>query len=129
MTPPQPPHPSSEHRHTLVRVVLDLAEDLGYACAVAVVDAAGRLLTAERAPSLDEAALDRAVAAARASMAAGATTGPGVAGQALREDGGVVGAVGVAGGPEGFPAEAATSAAAAAGLMPPAVRPGAPSRR
>lgn len=110
-------HPTAEQTRTLVRVVLDLADDFGFPCAVVVVDGDGRLLSAERAPGLPAIVLEEAVARAREAIAtlapAGAVVG---AGLPLGDEGGLAGAIGVGGGPVGFAAEAVIVAAAAAKL-------------
>jgi hypothetical protein len=55
---------------TLVAVVLDLADDLGFDCAVAVVDRAGAIRGAERPGTVPVARLDAAFEAALIRRAA-----------------------------------------------------------
>ena len=91
----------------LLNVALDLADDLGVACAVAVVNRAGALRGAERPGSLPGEHIDGALASARALLATGARGGgPRRRRPPLRLDGGGRGALAVAGGPDGFAVEA-----------------------
>jgi hypothetical protein len=102
---------------TLVAVVLDLADDLGFECAVAVVDGAGALRGAERPGGLPVDHLDAALEAARAALRDGRDEAGGSAAAAVvLGNGAVRGAVAVSGGPEGFALEACRAAAQAVGL-------------
>lgn len=112
-----PPHPSAEQRTALVRVVLDLADDLGYPCAVAVIDGDGRLLSAERDPRLPAADFERALGVARDALRSGTPAhGHGASALPLADGVRLVGAVGAGGGPPGFASEAVAAAVRAAGL-------------
>lgn len=118
MSQPRTAHPTAEQRLSLVRVVLDLADDFGYVCAVALVDADGRLLSAERPPELSSVMLDGAVGAAREALAGAPIAAGAAAGMPLADAGRIVGAIGVSGGPDGFATEAVTAAAEALRLTP-----------
>lgn len=104
----------------LLNVALDLADDLGVACAVVVVDRAAPLRAAERPGTVPGEHLDRALEGARAVLRDGGleVAGPDVGALPLRLDGVGRGALAVAGGPEGFAVEACRAAARALGLGP-----------
>ncbi|HTI34423.1 MAG TPA: hypothetical protein VL422_12145, partial [Miltoncostaea sp.] len=88
---------------TLVAVVLDLADDLGFDCAVVVVDRAGALRGAERPGAVPVGHLDAALEAAHAALRDGGGEAGGAAAAAVvLADGAVRGAVAVSGGPDGF---------------------------
>ncbi len=101
---------------TLLAVVLDMADDFGFDCAVAVVDGAGALRGAERPGTVPVARLDAALEAARAALRDGVEAGGADAGAVALGDGAVRGAIAVSGGPEGFGLEACREAARALGL-------------
>ena len=102
----------------LVNVVLDLADDFGFDCAVAVVDRNGALRGAERPETLPVGHLDDALEAARRSLREGAWEVAGLhAGAVVLDLGrGTRGALAVSGGPDGFALEACREAASALGL-------------
>ena len=106
---------------TLVVVVLDLADDFGFDCAVAVVDRAGAIRGAERPGTVPVARLDAAFEAARIVLRDGGeaeapAADGGVAGAVALGNGEVRGALAVSGGPDGFALEACREAARAVGL-------------
>ena len=110
---------SDEAARALVSVAVGLAEDLGVPSAVAVLDADGDVRLAERSGQLPGPALASAIDAARAALAgrdeADAETGS--AAIVLRDAAGLFGALGVAGGPDGFGLEACRNAGRALGLI------------
>jgi hypothetical protein len=112
------PLPDEEAR-ALVSVAVGLAEDLGIPCAVVVLDADGAVRLAERSGRLAGPALASAIDAARAALAGLDQTaiGPGGAAVVLRDAIGLRGALGVAGGPDGFGLEASRHARRALGLI------------
>jgi len=106
---------------TLVAVVVDLADDFGFACAVAVVDDAGALRVAERPGTVPAGHLDAALAAARAALGDGGevqafAAAGGRASAVALGNGALRGALAVSGGPDGFALEACREAARALGL-------------
>ena len=115
---PLPPDPSPAGSidpvgaRALVAVVLGLADDLGVDCAVVVVDRTGGLLVGERPETVARAELDRALGAARSALRGGGA-GPEADGVVLEAPDGARAALGVSGGPDGFPAEACRAAAEA----------------
>jgi uncharacterized protein GlcG (DUF336 family) len=98
----------------LIAVAVDLAEDLDVECAVAVVDAQGTLLAAERAASVPGDALSAAIAAARRVVTRRRAESSAPASSAVALD--ARGALAVSGGPDGFALEACRSAAQALGF-------------
>jgi hypothetical protein len=111
------PMPDEEAR-ALVSVAVGLAEDLGIPYAVVVLDADGAVRLAERSGQLAGPVLASAIDAARAALAGLDPTAvnPGAVGAVLRDEIGLRGALGVAGGPEGFGLEACRHAVRALGL-------------
>jgi len=109
---------ADEAARALVSVAVGLAEDLGVPCAVVVLDAFGDLRLAERSGRLPGPALTSAIDAARAALAGhdATTTEAGSAAIVLRDEFGLRGALGVAGGPDGFGLEACRNAGRALGL-------------
>jgi hypothetical protein len=110
---------SDEAARALVSVTVGLAEDLGVPCAVVVLDAFGDVRLAERSGSLPGPALASAIDAAHAALAGHDATvvGAGSGAIVLRDDTGMHGALGVAGGPDGFGLEACRHAGRALGLI------------
>jgi len=108
-----------EAARALVSVAAGLAEDLGVPCAVVVLDAFGDVRLAERSGSLPGPALASAIDAAHAALAGHDATavGAGSAAIVLRDELGIRGALGVAGGPDGFGLEACRHAGRALGLI------------
>ena len=96
----------------LIGVVLDLADDMGIPCAVVVVDGWGGVRASERLDGIGPDALDRAAAGARRALAEPGvpSVDRSVGSRALRPHD-PVGALAVAGGPEGFARLACRAAA------------------
>jgi hypothetical protein len=109
---------ADEAARALVSVAVGLAEDLGVPCAVVVLDAFGDLRLAERSGRLPGPTLTSAIDAARAALAGHDATAAeaGSAAIVLRDEFGLRGALGVAGGPDGFGLEACRNAGRALGL-------------
>ena len=104
----------------LVGVAADLADDFGIECAIVVIDGDGVPRAVDRPQTVPGPVLDEAMRSARTALSEagdGPTAGGGSAG-VLIEDGarGVRGALGIAGGPEGFALEACRVAARALGF-------------
>ncbi len=110
---------SDEAARALVSVAVGLAEDLGVPRAVVVLDAFGDVRLAERSGSSPAPALTSAIDAAHAALAGHDTSavGAGSAAIVLRDERGIRGALGVAGGPDGFGLEACRHAGRALGLI------------
>jgi hypothetical protein len=110
---------SDEEARALVSVAVGLAEDLDVPCAVVVLDVGGDLRLAERSGRLPGPALASAIDAAQAALAGHAVDRPEAESAAivLRDATGLRGALGVAGGPDGFGLEACRHAGRALGLF------------
>ena len=102
----------------LLNVAIDLAEDLGTACAVVVLDPGGSLRGAERPGTVPGDQLDRAVRSARQALSSGEreVQAAHVGAVVLNLDGSSRGALGISGGPDGFAIVACRAAAHALGL-------------
>jgi len=107
---------ADERLRAVVSVVTGLAEDLGVDCAVVVLDRGGDIRHAERGAGTPGPALDLAITAARSRLAGRVPARSGADAVVLRDDVALHGALGVAGGPDGFASEACRTAARALGF-------------
>jgi hypothetical protein len=109
---------SDEEARALVSVAVGLAEDFDIPCAVVVLDVLGDVRLAERSGRLPGPALASAIDAAHAALAGHCVGRPEAAAAiVLRDEAGLRGALGVAGGPDGFGLEACRHAGRALGLI------------
>ncbi|MGD9696295.1 MAG: hypothetical protein AB7V42_11620 [Thermoleophilia bacterium] len=112
---------SPDEVRAAIGVVTDMADDLGYAIAVAVVDRHGDLRGVERPATVSPRQLERALECARAAVARNGGSvrrGNAAALELGSGDTASRGAVAVSGGPDGFALEACRAAAFALSRAP-----------